>query len=279
MKGDSIMSNLNAEQIASFNTFATGVQDYMDSKSTGKGGARFFTESAHFGVIWKALIDPTFVPKSEKDEVGRPSMLRSVMNNTVQLQERGYTKEVYQLRYPETKEDGTPHPEAGKKIYRVNGESVLSKHHCVMFTKDAFRANRREVTGLKGEEPIYAISWDAVPKDLKQQLAQKFPAKGEEYPKFTPLALGFLLRKGSKPKSGQKRHSWAGIEILVGGKYGDNMVIIRGTYKQRRPGLVARLANNLNIDCPSWDVEKKAEVTPSADYASVSAALLNECGF
>ena len=94
------MSTLNEKQIASFDTFAKGVKKWMDSYSTGKGGARFFTERVSFGMVWDALIDPTFIPKSDRDPVGRPSMLRPVMNNTVQLQERGFTKEVYQLRYP-----------------------------------------------------------------------------------------------------------------------------------------------------------------------------------
>lgn len=274
------MSNLNEKQIASFDTFAKGVKECMDANSTGKGGARFFTERISFGMVWDALIDPTFVPKSDKDVVGRPSMLRPVMNNTVQLQERGYTKEVFQLRYPDTREDGTPHPAAGDKIYKLNGEPELSKHHCVMYTKDAFRQERAGITGLKTDEPIYAITWDAVPKDLKQQIAQKFPAKSEDKPEFKPMALGLLLRKGKKPISGQKRHSWAGIEILVGGKYGEDTVIIRGTYKQRRPGLVGRLADNLAIDCPVWDSVEKAEVVADeATFANVSSALLSECGF
>lgn len=274
------MSTLTTEEIASFNEFAKGVKAFLDaSTGSAKGkNARFFTDRKDFGKVWDAIIGiPTPTTGGDKED-GRPSMLRPVMNNITQLEERGYTKEVYQERYPETKEDGTPHPAAGDLIYKRNGDASFSPHHCVMFTTEAFRANRTEVTGLKGAEPVYCIAWDDVPKDLKQQLAQKFPAISEDKPKFAPVALGLMLRKGSKPKSSQKRHAWAGIEILVGGKYGDQSVVIRGTYKQRRPGLVNRLADNLDIECPSWSTEK-TEKESSGTYANVSSALLSQCGF
>jgi len=278
------MSTLNKKQITSFDTFAKGVKEFLDTGTKGPKHARFFTDRKAFGAVWDALIGP---PTGD-DMDGRPSALLPVMNNITNLEEKGRTKEVFQLRYPEKGEDGEPHPQAGELMFRRNGKAILSRHHCVMYTTEAYRAKRAEITGLKGKEPVYAITWDAVPSELKGQLASKFPAKKEGYPAFTPVALGFLLKKGAKPKSGEKRHSWAGIDIILGGKYGDQTVVIEGVYVQRRPGKVARIADNLNLDCPDWgqNDDKKGKVTRAGEealetsYANMRTAdLLKSCGF
>jgi hypothetical protein len=270
------MSTLTPEQIDSFNTFAKGLKDWFDERTTGPTHARFFTERSSFGTVFDALIGP----ETGDGKDGRPSALLPVMNNITNMEKTGRTKEVFQLRYPDNGKDGEPHPQAGEKMYKRNGDPILSKHHAVMYTTDAYRAKRSEITGLKGKEPVYAIQWDAVPDWLKSQIQSKFPEKKEDYPVFTPLALGFLLKKGSKPKSGQKRHSWSGIDIVVGGKYGDQTVIIEGVYVQRRPGKVARIADALGLDCPDWGQSEPAAAEPDdAGFANVSTALLEECGF
>jgi hypothetical protein len=210
------------------------------------------------------------------------------MNNTKSLAENGVTKIRHQLRFPEFTEDGkTSHPLAGQKKFKDNGEAIWSKNHCLMYTAEAYRAMRSEATGLSSKETVYAIYWSEVPVSLQNLLAQKFPRKGAEYPEFTPKSLGFLLRKGSKPEKGQKRHAWAGIDVVVSGKYGDDQVVITGAYVMFRPGTVARLAANLNIPCPEWNREEKAEapqeqqeeLKQAASGLEAMKAALEDCGF
>jgi hypothetical protein len=235
------MSNLTNAQIATFDKFAAAVEEYLNEHSEGKGSTRL-VENKVFGQIWEAC--------SRKSKLGR------VMNNVTFLNENGRTKQQYQIRTP----DGTP-------CFRPDGTPVMSHRRCVMYTVEAYREMRRERTGLKTPETFFMVPWEKVPGWLQSQLGSKFPKALDTAPEFTPKQIGILLRKGDKPKSGEKRNTWAGLDFLVVGTYGDDPVVITQAAVQNRP-YIETLAEIVGCDCPDWGQndaqEAKEDLTRAA---------------
>jgi hypothetical protein len=234
------MSNLTTAQIASFDNFAKAVEAYLDKNSTGHHSTRL-VENKVFGQIWEAC--------------ARTSKLGRVMNNTTYLKEHGRTKQQYQIRTP----DGTA-------CFRPDGTPVMSHRRCVMFTVDAYREMRRNRTGLKTPESFYMTPWENVPEWLQKQLSSKFPKALDSAPEFTPKQIGMILRKGDKPKSSEKRHTWAGFDFLVVGHYGDTPVVITQAAVQNRP-YIKKLAEIVGCECPDWgqdEVEEKEDLSKAA---------------
>lgn len=248
------MSNmLTSAQIATFDDFFAAIEKYLKGISDGISASRYVKDQKAFGLLW--------------DAISRPSKLAPVMNNVTALAENGRTKGQFQLR--------TPEPESNL-CFRPNGSPVMSRRHCVMFTAEAYRKARTEITGLKTPETFYYVRWNSAPEWLQAELSNKFPKKSEDKPVFTPSQIGVLLRKGRKPSKSEKRHTWAGFDFLVTGTYGDDNVVVAQAFVASKP-YVAKLAEVVGTDCPDWGQndatpQEQEEVQPLAASGLMAAA-------
>lgn len=229
------MSNtLTAAQIASFDTFATDVKAFLDNNSTEtKNKAVRIVGVGTFLDIWKI--------------VGRPCRLAPVMQTQKYFAENGFTKSKFQLRNA----DGTLRVDE-------NGDAVYSRTHVRLYRAESYREQRSKLTGLTTPETIYGILWQDVPSDMQTKIRQwYFPnaknSKGETLPSFTPSMIGLVLRKGKKTPKGERRHSWAGFDFVVGGFYGDEKIpaIIPQIAVANKPYLTS-FSEYMGCACPDW---------------------------
>lgn len=200
------MSNLTAAVIACYERFAKRVVDFLNANSVEKKTKRVINPTA-----FETIVNVAF----------RPTSLAPVMHNGESLKARGRTKQRFQKRYPKTKPDGTPHPQADMLMFTRTGEPLWSLPHAQMFTAKEFWAWRSEQTGLKSKEATYILSWDKVSEQKRQGLAKAFPPKRDGKPEFVPQVAAILVRKGNKPVKGEKRHAWQRLMLLVVGQYGE----------------------------------------------------------
>lgn len=249
------MSTLTSSQIASFDRFATDITAYLtdNSVATKNDTVRIVRKNV-FIDLWKI--------------VGRPSKLGPVMQTQKFFAENGRTKVNFPLR-----------DENGNVRVDENGETIFSRKHVVMYRSEVYRQARTEITGLKSPEIFYGILWQDVPSDIQIKIRQfYFPSsknsKGETLPSFVPFALGLVLRKGSKPSKGEKRHSWAGFDYVVIGHYGDEKIptVITQVAVANRPYL-ASLAEYAGVSCPDWGQDETAaedmSVAANAIYSNL----------
>ena len=124
----SILTDAQAE---TFNVFATDVAEYLTAHSTelkNTNSTRIMETETFLGLL---------------KTVSRPSGLRRVMQTQKFFGENGRTKKCFQKRDAQ----GNPLFKDEEKTLPIFTDSC-----CVMYTNEAYRAARAEITGLKSIE-------------------------------------------------------------------------------------------------------------------------------
>jgi len=200
------MSDLTKTQIARFEIFRTHIEKALSSLCV--------------------PVNRNFVVDDDENVPAFTNILRAVarlsgynkaLNTEKQLDAKGYTKANLVVFNPKTNK---PVERNGKPIFRYKARC------CRMYTLEAFRALRSEVTGGLADEAVYVLPWEAVSESMQKDIATKFPCKSEQHPAFEAWGIGVIVRKGAKPVSGQTRHQWSRMQFVVLGEYGDRQVAI-----------------------------------------------------
>lgn len=146
----------------------------------------------------------------------RQSKLNRVLNSLTVFEKTGVTKSNIQKRHFQTK----------ALIFRNSKPAYVFAPRCArMYTTEAYREMRAKATGLKSPEPMFVLSWKAIPSDIQGRLEEQFPRKNEKVT-FQPVGIGIVVKKGNAPKKGEKRHQWSRLQFVVLAKYNDQPVIL-----------------------------------------------------
>jgi len=248
----SILTDAQAE---TFNVFAAEVAEYLNAHSAAPKNSTTtrIMETDAFLALLKT--------------VSRPSGLRRVMQTQKFFAETGKTKKCFQKR-----------DEQGNLLFKDDEKTLplFTDSCCVMYTNEAYRAARHEITGLTAET-AYMVPWTQLPGDMQYKIASSYFPRTMDMnknplPRFIPTALGIVLRKGAKVKKGEKRHAWAGFDFLVAGVYGDSKIptVITQVAVPNKPYL-ASFAELLGVACPDWgqnDVQPEQEVSEELSKAA-----------
>jgi hypothetical protein len=201
------MKDLTKTQIATFANFRNLVEKSLIENTTALKGSINRAVSTKEGLSF--FLDLMI-------QTSRQSKLNPVLNSLTVFEKTGVTKSNIQKRNFQT-----------KALVFQNGKPayVFAPRCARMYTTEAYREMRAKATGGLAAEPIFVLSWKAVPSDIQERLTRQFPRKNEKVT-FSPVSIGVVVKKGNKPVKGEQRHQWSRLQFVVLAKYNDQPVVL-----------------------------------------------------